>query len=145
MEVKDLMIGNYIFGEYYDYSSDEESEKEEVCRVLSLDSVDAMEYPIWVEGESSSVEVYSNFKPIPLTEEWFINFGFTGDNGRYEIDYFNKDYNIDCTAEYEYGNFTKKYHQYETCKAGVGCKYVHELQNLHFCRTGEELTLNKKP
>ena len=72
-------------------------------------------------------ELYYNLSlmtPIPLTEEWLLKFGF---EKAYETCYQYKDFilndkfimmDIDITVQ---------------------LKYVHQLQNLYFALTGEEL------
>jgi hypothetical protein len=137
MKVEELRIGNLINGIYYEYENDEESEEienETICKVVALDVADMCEYRIYVESEEADIEIFSEFKPIPLTEEWLWNFGFE----KTEWDNFNSfrrtignnDYAI---ILYSDGN----------CEVGdiITCKieYVHQLQNLYFALTGEEL------
>jgi hypothetical protein len=74
------------------------------------------------------------YKPIPLTEEWKLKFGFEKtewDNfNSYRLIIGNNDYTI---VLYSDGN----------CEVGdiITCKieYVHQIQNLYFVLTGEEL------
>ena len=69
-------------------------------------------------------------KPIPLTEEWLLKFGFikSSDNNYYKGDKFTI------------------YNRFENFGLIGGLlswkefKYVHQLQNLYFALTGEELT-----
>lgn len=72
------------------------------------------------------------YQPIPLTEEWLVKFGFEYDD-------------IDGNSGYwKLGNF-------EVVFGEDGCSYnwdlkiefVHQLQNLVFALTGEELTLKQ--
>lgn len=66
------------------------------------------------------------FKPIPLTEEWLLMFGFNGwDIGHYTLALTN-------------GNF---FHIDNESPIARNVKYVHQLQNLYFALTGEELKL----
>ncbi len=68
-----------------------------------------------------------DFKPIPLTEEWLVKFGFkklrdelyTQNN----IEVWHKDSGF--------------YHT--EMNVGLNLDYVHQLQNLYFALTGEEL------
>lgn len=87
-------------------------------------------------------------QPIPLTEEWLLKFGFEKtDRDREGLGEFTfiykKEYGI-LFYENKYSLYT-----YQTC----GCydsqslttpdiKYVHQLQNLFFALTGEELKYN---
>lgn len=80
------------------------------------------------------------YRPIPLTAEWLERLGFEGNiNDGYalngvELDYLTTEDNF----QFEYG--------IPNAKRGVAwilvdIKYVHQLQNLFYCLTGEELTV----
>ncbi len=70
------------------------------------------------------------FEPITLTEEWLLKFGFV-DRGL--------------------GDFRRSWlhlirnssTSFETNCFFVKIKYIHQLQNLYFALTGEELTINQ--
>lgn len=72
---------------------------------------------------------YSEIKPIPLTEEWLTKLGFDGCNW------------IDA------GALGFQYLPYEKCVTLIysesvsvpNIQFVHQLQNLYFALTGEEL------
>lgn len=74
---------------------------------------------------------------IPLTEEWLLNFGFKGlSTSNYlglllGIIYFRWD------KESKYLDFELDYESVQL----PHIKYVHQLQNLYFALTGDELTL----
>lgn len=73
-----------------------------------------------------------NYKPIPLTEEWLLKFGFEiGYNKTKMLDVYCKDFGI-LIERSNGGNFYYK---------KVYISSVHQLQNLYFALTGEELTL----
>lgn len=92
-------------------------------------------------GTDYGNSLQSNYKPIPLTEEWLLKFGFE------IIPYENKEvyYSITDKVAMSYDDFIviiidsfdNKYFDYDyaTCKIG----YVHQLQNLYFALTGNEL------
>jgi len=72
---------------------------------------------------------------IPLTEEWLLNIGFEKKGNIYEnwtmfTVWVNPDVFDGFIADW-------------ADKAIREVKYVHELQNLYFSLTGEELNLNK--
>lgn len=73
-------------------------------------------------------EFISECKPIPITEEWLLKFGFgklcNRIIGKFQ---FNIIYNYCC--EVQIGTQTIK------------IEFVHTLQNLYFALTGEELTI----
>lgn len=93
---------------------------------------------------------FSEIEPIELTEEWMMKFGFeredTGSvSAQFNIglnpvthDYlfsliwfkdYKNDYELKGFPFYRNGHFT--------------LKYVHQLQNLYFALTGEELTIKE--
>ena len=76
---------------------------------------------------------YWNYEPIPLTEEWLLKFGFrTEEPYSFELD----DISINTKRELMW-IFTK-------CKNNVELefpKYVHELQNIYFALTNNELEI----
>lgn len=78
-------------------------------------------------------------KPIPLTEQWFIDFGFEkfGDNSSFYLGCYENGFIFD---------------RYDSTQARIWWRgrymgicqrleYVHQLQNLYFALTGEELQL----
>ena len=72
------------------------------------------------------------FTPITLTEEWLIKFGFeysdlNGDSGLWKIPPFQI-----------YGKYNQFIYDYR-----LDINYVHQLQNLYFALTGQELNQNK--
>jgi len=70
------------------------------------------------------------FKPIALTEEWLVKFGFTKGGDRcYRIHTIRIFININKTI------FAYAF------EGAVNIKFVHQLQNLFFALTGEELTI----
>ena len=87
---------------------------------------------------------YEDLEPIPLTEEWLLKFGF-------EKDEYAKDFRLG-----KYWVENRYFDSYEKSMFLFGCyqfnkiyitsnvdvlKYVHELQNLYFALTGQELTI----
>jgi hypothetical protein len=76
---------------------------------------------------------YDQLKPIELTEEWLIKFGFKPDfQGNYEEAYIvSKFYEGFYFVDDRLGNFNVK-----------PIHYVHEFQNLYFALTGVELQLS---
>lgn len=84
-----------------------------------------------VNGDISprlSLIEFIRLEPIPLTEEWLVRFGFRKINTTW-FKLGNFAVNISLDVEWG-GNWM-----------GVRLKYVHQLQNLYFALTGEELTI----
>ena len=69
------------------------------------------------------------FEPIRLTEEWLLKFGFERNKDAWTS--FIKNDVIIATDKFIYMSRTK-------------LKYVHQLQNLYFALTGEELTFKSE-
>lgn len=88
------------------------------CEVLQTDKNPATEEK-WIKISNCDLS------PIPLTEEWLIKFGFEIKNYSYTNSHYVKGkFGFDLTT-FEY--------------KGIKLKYVHQLQNLFFALTCEEL------
>jgi hypothetical protein len=97
---------------------------------------------IWFTENSSCGD--ASFEPIPLTEKWMVNFGmvtldneidqivwgFSGVQGE-KICYVSDGFDQPLPIYFEYDSGVEDIRK--------ELKYVHELQNLHFVLTGEEL------
>ena len=94
------------------------------------------------------------FDPIPLTEEWLLKFGF--DKGNYkeinEKHFVKKSNTIKVIISgVGFWDVYTDYNPYQiTFSNGLnvitdnrGVNHVHQLQNLYFALTGEELTLKR--
>jgi len=80
----------------------------------------------------------SEHKPIPLTEEWLERFGF---NKLSDIWEFWKNSGWDLRQHKLENNWWLFYNGQDLdC---VRIDYVHQLQNLYFALTGEELTIKE--
>ena len=118
MEAKELRIGNY----YIDIDD----------KLTELSGYELYQMTI---KENTEILGETEFRPIPLTEEWLLKFGFVFDSyGEY------------CKGAYSLDNeYTDKgvyifVIQKETC-LDIEIKYLHQLQNLYFALTNEELTI----
>ncbi len=132
MEAKNYRIGNYI-----QYNNENKS----IGQITTLvsDYVSGLDY-CQIDFVINKKHWLINVHPVPLTEELLLNIGFKKDKyNMYSIEYYNKRDDINYTVEYEFNPCTKRLCSYETCIVGIGCEFLHELQNLHFTRTGEEL------
>jgi hypothetical protein len=68
-------------------------------------------------------------KPIPLTEEWLLRFGFEKKYKNYEM------------GDFMFFKGSCSRISYKLSLIGINIKHVHQLQNLYFALTGEELKL----
>lgn len=82
----------------------------------------------------TKIALLPNIYPIPITEEWLIKLGFHEVLGVYAI--YGKELNIKLNTGYWDAYFKGKY----VCVI----KHVHQLQNLYFALTGQELFINPK-
>lgn len=103
-------------------------------------------------------------EPIPLTKEWLIKFGFEKDEEsvRWMKEYNFTDYSFVLKGSTPISKYFRVYHETDKNKQkgidirGVemgefsvyanqwwtqSVKYIHQLQNLYFALTGEELIL----
>lgn len=112
MKKNELRIGNYIRGK---------SDPEKRISPAGI---------VCIEGSDL-------FEGVPLTEEWLIKFGFE----RQPFDHENN-------KDYKLGNIFIQEHtevnDFICCNTSpdfIKIEHVHQLQNLYFVLTGEELTI----
>lgn len=135
MEVKDLRIGNLVYGGFED---DEENSNHSVCLVTGLSEGQHLGegWNFMLENmERKDVENYYEMKPIELTQEWFDKFGF------YKMGMWKIIKDVEFSKLIGYGLAIKGIDGYNRLNQN-SILYVHQLQNLFHALTGEELTLN---
>ena len=111
----ELRIGNWVNCECLDFENE--------C--IQLENI----HPkgTIVDGYPYSIK---ELKPIPLTEEWLLKFGFD----KIDFQFIKNGIKLFPIRDLYYrGNFPIK----------SDIKYVHQLQNLYFALTGEELIIKK--
>jgi Fe-S cluster assembly iron-binding protein IscA len=84
----------------------------------------------------------TNMAPVLIAEEWLIKFGFTLVDYHITVPYYNKSTEMDIGIEVAKNNMqvTVTNDSNESVLL-INIKYVHQLQNLYFTLTNEELTL----
>jgi hypothetical protein len=120
MEAKELRIGNYL--------------ALPTCNALLCVVEEILKNNFIVCNLTTNEWPISDYKPIPITEGWLQRLGFTNkvNNKILESEYYGVKINIIHNRFLvEYGNGGQIY-----------LKYVHQLQNLYFTLTGEELKLS---
>jgi hypothetical protein len=130
MEVKNYRIGNFVYGVDKGF----ENTAMEICS-LQEDNTFRLKHG------NDSVGCYSGrrLKPIPLTEEWLIKFNFVyhhdtpHPNRVFRISSNEMIFDLEEIISYYFGGSF----------ISVELKYVHQLQNLFWILTGQELTINK--
>lgn len=137
MEAKELRIGNLIY-------------VDSKLRYVFGTIYKTIQHNYHLQNSTYSENYENECEPIPLTEEWLLKLGFeeisfTEDRNR---DWY-KMFEIDNTSEIISLNYyTKTNYCRFNFDIGYGNKYldlyyVHQLQNLYFALTGEELAIKK--
>lgn len=83
------------------------------------------------QKKSGESELPEQWQPIGLTEDWLIKFGF--EMGAHGFDRIKGDFIVTLEYEFYYKNLRLQEIQ-----------YIHQLQNIFFALSGEELILIKK-
>lgn len=83
-----------------------------------------------------------HLEPIPLTEEWLKRFGFNSEESKYVWRNDNRHFKL-----WKRQNKLEGWYFHVTGNLAddgfiIVVKWVHQLQNLYFNLTGEELTVN---
>lgn len=101
-----------------------------VCQVVSLQNEfnDERQVMAWPVNGGGLVSLPHN--PIQLTEEWLIRFGFEKVNSDYIL--FKNDNLLMLSSSF-------RLLADDGYSMSIKIKYVHQLQNLYFALTGEEL------
>lgn len=134
MTPNELRIGNYV--------------RDGISNDIHISALYLYEY-------SSRPDLYSDLEPIPLTEKWLIDFGFSEvfDKNRWFEDdkvYESKSKILQLnllssplSKIIQYDAYIKiNYHPPSACSYNTRTiKHVHQLQNLYFALTGEELII----
>lgn len=143
MKPTELRIGNYV---YYEHTTHIVSgvHGNKVYSWWVKDGQPVIEYEAkdisGTQVENPYIDVISQHEPIPLTEEWLVKFGFkiTGQtphpNNIWTV------YGEECKFELEH---IISFFLYDNKCFGTEVKYIHQLQNLYFALTGEELTFKQ--
>jgi len=95
--------------------------------------------PIRGGGIAAIESGYLKVEPIPLIEEWLVKAGFELLDGIYYKSMFA--YGGDQCDDFELQIFNndENYFAVSTMETYIPIEYVHQLQNLYFALTGEEL------
>lgn len=115
-----------------------------ICIVTDIDSTkdfklspngvffcEFLEEPKYYIGRSD----IENYEPIPLTKEWLLKFGFVNTETGWEICHWKQfKFSVILFKKFASVGMTGPFGLFE-----VKLKYVHELQNLFFALTKEEL------
>lgn len=124
MKASELRIGNLV--------------ENRSSEIIKIDEYQIQFFELWHQKKYSE---NPPFKPISITEDWLLRFGFTV----YSNDYLTFPANDRFDAEKINGQWVIQicYGQFADSGSPLfDIKYIHQLQNLYYALTGEELTIN---
>ncbi len=148
MEARELRIGNFFY--CIDRSGNVHlpitSIVFKACSVGTTGVKAILSHQIEAQEAEYKFIRHSNTSPIPLTEEWLIKMGF---NTEYNAGYIGID--VACTDfvlatpenKTDGGDGFRWLYNQGGVYLLTPLKYVHQLQNLFFSLTGEELTIKQ--
>lgn len=127
MKANELRIGDYVFD--------------------GLGNLSRVTPTMIIEQYQSEIANQEYLKPIPLSEQWLLDFGFKLDkNGHWWKDLMTHYIEIIKMKDWCLPVFVELPEFSSESEQRVGLPrigFVHQLQNLLYALTGEELTLNK--
>lgn len=124
MDARELRIGNYVDFEY----------GEENRTFGFLTTIEGADDLLGIENGNLKAQ------PIPLTEEWLLKLGFEK-YGKTKL-YKNTKGRVSVTlTSNQFGKFSGSSDFLLNDFYYIPIKHVHQLQNLYFALTGEELTI----
>lgn len=130
LKTSELRLGNYIQVEG------------KICKIDGIQ-------PHWVWFDNISSSNMDNIEPIPLDSDWLLKLGLiSSGNERQLLFELPKFIQEKCQADSGYKKsaffFNNRHdiNSYMDCQTRRAVKYVHEIQNLVFALTGEELTIS---
>lgn len=123
IQIQELRVGNYVSTIYPKFNYEKVKEiKEKVVYTGNIKGIG-----------------YISLKPIPLTEEILLKCGFELKGIIFRI---NNGFANQFDVNY---SLSRNVYYYDSSKYGiyneVKLKYLHQLQNLYYCLTGEELNI----
>ena len=141
IRLNEIRVGNLVF---------DEEKKQTQVHVIHADSM-------WLNAKQISY-----YTPIPITEEWIVKFGFElydyepNEEGDEFPDFIYMSYKLTIPKKAYYYTITTTPEEggyFDFCIKVTFAdyvmlstiQYVHQLQNLYFALTGEELQLNTTP
>lgn len=143
MNANELRIGNLVYTTLID-EDDLLRKKDDNLHIVDADDIKSISD--WeFNGKKKIKGIYCISYPIPLTEEWLLKFGFKketlGDDEGFFYSYRLKN-DVYCDLSFlsgdKNGYLEVTLFPYEQW---FRYRYIHQLQNLYFALTGEELKI----
>ena len=139
MNANELRIGNFIF-----FDSQLKIGKHLEVATIENYGVRAFNGIVDEKGNRhlTALIPFSVVEPIPLTEELLLKFGFEISRSFNGIDAKINDFYLWKGDGWDYWDYSTVNDRWQKCnEVNVEIKHVHQLQNLYFALTGEELQL----
>jgi hypothetical protein len=143
MKSQDLRIGNYL---YYEHTTHIVSgiHGNKVYSWWVKDGEPVIEYEAkdisGTQVENPYIDVISQYEPIPLTEEWLIKLGFeklTDSKDGFKNTTYTYTKGISFIVYFDGVRLSTNFWM------GNEKHYIHQLQNLFYVLSGEELTIKQ--
>ena len=122
IEAKDLRIGNYYL----------------IVPFAENDAISLDEQMLKLLFQFGN---FDRIKPIPLTEEWLIKFGFEKKINSEFVQYWSIGKFILYNEYYRMQQYFELSNYYDIVGSSKQIEYVHQLQDLFYALTGGELTI----
>ena len=134
MEAEELRIGNWA-------TVPRKKDKEVYAKPVQLGAIGRNTFGILEDGKSL-VAIKDDLSPIPLTEEILLKAGFEKKGWQQELKMQISKYNILWWCDLGMSIICEGRSDHDDMVTfDSDCKYVHQLQNLYFALTGEELEI----
>lgn len=140
IEAKSLRIGNLV--EIHTSNTDLNNVTTNKNHTFEVKTISSDMITIEDDNTEMAILNLGVLHPIPLTEEWLLKMGFDivySSNFRLKFDHSEHTrcgFDFSHTADKSMEGF-RFYGHY------IGIKYVHDLQNIFYSLTGEELTIKE--
>lgn len=130
MKAHELRLGNY-----YEYRVIDKVANTDTWELTAIDIDDLK----WLLKNPD----YPMYRPIAITEEWLLRLGCKRDIQPYfTLPHAESEVFIGEKLVYDTIYMELIVVQCDECGYSIPCKNVHLLQNIFFCLTGQELTIN---
>ena len=135
MQANELRIGNWV---------------ERIGFPLKITGVKDNDVFVEANGVELEYYIFDGINPIPITEEWLLKFGFHKSNKLFYSIQAGRFFEICvCIKSGPSGCFGSVSFESTEIDKEIGymlgkCEYIHQLQNLYFALTGEELELKNE-
>ena len=129
MKANELRLGNLVYGV-----------SDRIEKVTHITEKEVKTNLLKLDAESQLLN-FNDIRPIPLTEEWLLKFGFEFNHQNEYWKHYQNDKGFNISQWVHPTKFAgfEKFGAFYYGDSYLEVKYVHTFQNLYFALTGEEL------